>query len=87
MLYFTGRVEPGLPTLSMPPFSVSVDNSTVTFVDMVHQLGAGVLMMPVVMVLANIAIAKAFCEYHSCILQLISSANMSVELNATPQNL
>ncbi|XP_035432984.2 sodium-independent sulfate anion transporter [Spodoptera frugiperda] len=57
----SGRVEPGLPRLSVPPFSASVDNSTVTFVDMVQQLGSGVIMLPIVMVLANIAIAKAFC--------------------------
>ncbi|XP_022830973.1 sodium-independent sulfate anion transporter-like [Spodoptera litura] len=57
----SGRVEPGLPRLSAPPFSASVDNSTVTFVDMVQQLGSAVIMLPIVMVLANIAIAKAFC--------------------------
>ncbi|CAD0254260.1 unnamed protein product [Spodoptera exigua] len=57
----SGRVEPGLPRLSAPPFSASVDNSTVHFVDMVQQLGSGVIMLPIVMVLANIAIAKAFC--------------------------
>ncbi|KAJ8729793.1 hypothetical protein PYW07_016831 [Mythimna separata] len=56
----SGRVEPGLPRLSAPPFSASLDNSTVTFVDMVHTLGSAVIMMPIVMVLANIAIAKAF---------------------------
>lgn len=59
-------MEPGLPSLSPPPFSAAVDNSTVTFVDMVQQLGSAVIMMPVVMVLANIAIAKAFCTYSSC---------------------
>ncbi|CAH0579550.1 unnamed protein product [Chrysodeixis includens] len=57
----SGRVEPGLPSLAPPPFSAAVDNSTVHFVDMVQQLGSAVLMLPVVMVLANIAIAKAFC--------------------------
>ncbi|XP_075974003.1 sodium-independent sulfate anion transporter-like [Anticarsia gemmatalis] len=56
----SGRVEPGLPSVSAPPFSASLDNSTVTFVDMVQELGSAVVMMPIVMVLANIAIAKAF---------------------------
>lgn len=54
-------MEPGLPALSAPPFSVALDNSTVRFVDMVQQLGSAVVMLPIVMVLANIAIAKAFC--------------------------
>ncbi|CAB3239026.1 unnamed protein product [Arctia plantaginis] len=57
----SGRVEPGLPALSAPPFSVALDNSTVQFVDMVQQLGSAIVMLPIVMVLANIAIAKAFC--------------------------
>ncbi|XP_037293830.1 sodium-independent sulfate anion transporter [Manduca sexta] len=60
MFKLSGRVEPGLPPLSAPPFSAAVDNSTVQFVDMVQQLGTGVVLLPVVMVLANIAIAKAF---------------------------
>ncbi|XP_047024534.1 sodium-independent sulfate anion transporter-like [Helicoverpa zea] len=58
----SGRVEPGLPPLSAPPFSATVGNTTMNFVDMVQQLGSAVIMMPIVMVLANIAIAKAFSE-------------------------
>nr|XP_021193422.2 sodium-independent sulfate anion transporter isoform X2 [Helicoverpa armigera] len=58
----SGRVEPGLPPLSAPPFSATVGNTTMNFVDMVQQLGFAVIMMPIVMVLANIAIAKAFSE-------------------------
>ncbi|XP_060802824.1 sodium-independent sulfate anion transporter [Amyelois transitella] len=56
----SGVVEPGLPALRLPAFSVSAGNATAGFGDMVRELGAGVLMVPVVMVLANIAIAKAF---------------------------
>ncbi|KAJ0177511.1 hypothetical protein K1T71_007520 [Dendrolimus kikuchii] len=60
LIKLSGRVEPGLPPLSMPPFSAVLENRTVHFVEMVQHLGAGMLMMPIVMVLANIAIAKAF---------------------------
>ncbi|XP_068631946.1 sodium-independent sulfate anion transporter-like [Battus philenor] len=58
----SGRVEPGLPRLGLPPFRAELGNRTVGFVEMVQQLGSGVIMLPVVMVLANIAIAKAFSE-------------------------
>ncbi|XP_073945710.1 sodium-independent sulfate anion transporter-like isoform X2 [Choristoneura fumiferana] len=57
----SGHVTPGLPPLSLPAFSLQgADNSTVSFTEMVHELGSAVIMMPIVMVLANIAIAKAF---------------------------
>lgn len=69
----TGRVEPGLPRLAPPPFSASLDNSTVTFVDMVQTLGSAVIMMPIVMVLANIAIAKAFSECPTSFTMISSS--------------
>lgn len=57
-----GRVEAGLPRLRLPPLSAALGNRTLGFADMVHELGAGVLLLPLVMVLANIAIAKAFCK-------------------------
>lgn len=58
-------MEPGLPGVGAPPFSVTDANGTVGFVEMAGRLGFGVLMTPIIMVLANIAIAKSFCEYHS----------------------
>ncbi|XP_049869419.1 sodium-independent sulfate anion transporter-like [Pectinophora gossypiella] len=56
----SGRVEPGLPPLGLPSFGMSSANGTLTFLDMARRISSGVLMLPVVMVLANIAIAKAF---------------------------
>ncbi|KAF9416931.1 hypothetical protein HW555_005847, partial [Spodoptera exigua] len=54
----SGRVEPGLPRLSAPPFSASVDNSTVHFVDMVQQLGSGVIMLPIVMEMVTLGLCN-----------------------------
>ncbi|CAH2036865.1 unnamed protein product, partial [Iphiclides podalirius] len=62
LLKLSGRVEPGLPVIGLPPFSTTLGNRTVGFVEMVQELGSGVVMLPLVMVLANIAIAKAFSE-------------------------
>lgn len=56
----SGKVEPGLPPFSLPPFSVPHGNGTTSFIEMVQELGSAVIMLPIVMVLANIAIAKAF---------------------------
>lgn len=51
---------PGLPPLGPPPFTTSIANRTYSFPEMVGELGAGILVVPLVGVLANVAIAKAF---------------------------
>lgn len=57
-----GQVERGLPPLNLPPFSApGPGNTTLSFTDMVSSYGGGLLVVPVVGVLANIAIAKSFC--------------------------
>ncbi|XP_026282285.1 sodium-independent sulfate anion transporter-like isoform X1 [Frankliniella occidentalis] len=57
----SGQVQPGLPPLSLPPFSApGPANTTLSFVDMATSYGGGLLVVPVVGVLANIAIAKSF---------------------------
>lgn len=59
-----GKVERGLPPLAPPPFSApGPGNETLAFTDMVSSYGGGLLVLPVVGVLANIAIAKSFCEW------------------------
>ncbi|XP_043280771.1 sodium-independent sulfate anion transporter-like isoform X2 [Venturia canescens] len=55
-----GKVLSGLPNLSLPAFSAQVGNQTYTFVDMAHHLGFGMIVVPLVGVLTNVAIAKAF---------------------------
>lgn len=57
-----GDVPSGLPTIKLPPFSATVDNRTLDFVDMLQELGSGIVVTPIVAVLANVAIAKAFGE-------------------------
>ncbi|XP_049799026.1 sodium-independent sulfate anion transporter-like [Schistocerca nitens] len=56
----TGRIEPGLPTVTPPPFSTSFDNKTLSFGDMCSYLGSGLAVVPIVAILGNVAIAKAF---------------------------
>ncbi|XP_076670762.1 sodium-independent sulfate anion transporter [Andrena cerasifolii] len=58
----SGRIESGLPKLSLPPFSTQVGNQTYTFLDMCSHLGTGIIVLPLVSVLANVAIAKAFAS-------------------------
>ncbi|XP_003487915.1 sodium-independent sulfate anion transporter [Bombus impatiens] len=58
----SGKIQSGLPTLSVPPFSSQVGNETYTFLDMCSHLGSGIIILPLVSVLANVAIAKAFAS-------------------------
>ncbi|KAK9301598.1 hypothetical protein QLX08_006043 [Tetragonisca angustula] len=58
----SGKIQSGLPTFSLPPFSSQVGNETYTFFDMCSHLGSGIIVLPLVSVLANVAIAKAFAS-------------------------
>ncbi|KAF5269564.1 hypothetical protein FQR65_LT05902 [Abscondita terminalis] len=55
-----GKVPAGIPSMQMPQFSTHIGNQTVTFVEMVQKLGTGIVVIPVVSVLSNVAVAKAF---------------------------
>ncbi|XP_052130847.1 sodium-independent sulfate anion transporter-like [Frankliniella occidentalis] len=56
-----GNMPPGLPAITLPPFQgLEVGNQTVSFLDMTSELGVGLVVTPVVAVLINIAIGKAY---------------------------
>lgn len=46
-----------------PPFCTIENNATVPFPQMIHSLGSGIIVLPVVAVIANVAIAKSFGRY------------------------
>nr|XP_003706252.1 PREDICTED: sodium-independent sulfate anion transporter-like isoform X1 [Megachile rotundata]XP_012147521.1 PREDICTED: sodium-independent sulfate anion transporter-like isoform X1 [Megachile rotundata] len=56
----SGKIESGLPKFSLPPFSSQIGNQTYTFMDMCYHYGTGIIILPLVSVLANVAIAKSF---------------------------
>ncbi|CAA9999128.1 unnamed protein product [Nesidiocoris tenuis] len=56
----TGTVRSGIPPVQMPPFSTVLQNRTVHFGEMVSDLGSSIILVPVIAVLGNVAIAKAF---------------------------
>nr|CAD7606688.1 unnamed protein product [Timema genevievae] len=58
---FGSYIPPGLPAFQLPPFGFTRDsNTTVTFYEMTTSLGWGILILPLVGLLENIAICKAF---------------------------
>lgn len=58
----TGPVRSGLPPFGLPPFSTQVKNETLGFIEMCSELGASIALVPVIGVLGNVAIAKAFAN-------------------------
>ncbi|XP_074870271.1 sodium-independent sulfate anion transporter isoform X1 [Carettochelys insculpta] len=58
----TGETPQGLPPFQPPPFSKAEGNSTVSFSEMVQDLGAGLAVVPLIGLLESIAIAKAFAS-------------------------
>lgn len=58
----TGPVRSGLPHFGLPPFSTQVNNQTLSFTEMCAELGPSILLVPIIGVLGNVAIAKAFAS-------------------------
>ncbi|GLV44608.1 Epidermal stripes and patches [Carabus blaptoides fortunei] len=57
-----GEIPPGLPSVQFPPFGFSNANGTVSFWDMCSNLGSGIIVVPLIALLENIAICKAFAN-------------------------
>lgn len=58
----TGTVRSGLPPLGVPPFTTTVGNHTYSFTEMCSELGSSIVLVPIIAVLGNVAIAKAFAS-------------------------
>ncbi|XP_046733753.1 sodium-independent sulfate anion transporter-like isoform X1 [Diprion similis] len=56
----TGHIRAGLPTVGPPQFSMVSGNHTVSFLEMCQTLRTGIIVVPLVSVIGNVAIAKAF---------------------------
>lgn len=59
----SSKVSSAMPSFKLPPFAFEYQNRTYVFTDILHELGSGVILVPIVAVLANVAIAKAFGAY------------------------
>ncbi|BET02084.1 high affinity sulfate transmembrane transporter activity [Nesidiocoris tenuis] len=60
----TGPVDSGLPPLAVPPFSTQegAGNRTMTFMEMTEEMGSALIVVPLIAILENIAIAKSFAK-------------------------
>lgn len=54
-----------MPEFSFPPFNIEYKNRTLSFTDVCAELGSGIIVVPLVAVLANVAIAKAFSKFNN----------------------
>lgn len=61
--HLIGYIPSGMPTLGAPPFGYAKDdNTTVSFFDMCGNLGSGILVLPLISLMEDIAICKAFAN-------------------------
>ncbi|XP_065094491.1 sodium-independent sulfate anion transporter-like isoform X2 [Ochlerotatus camptorhynchus] len=56
----SGHVKPGIPGFELPIYNVQSGNETITYFEVVKDLGSSLILVPLVAVLANVSIAKAF---------------------------
>lgn len=59
----TGNITEGLPSFSLPPFTVTHGNHTYTFMMLIEEFGSSTLSIPLIAILESIAIAKTFGKY------------------------
>lgn len=64
----TAKVTSAQLTFSLPPFAFDYKNTTLVFTDIIHELGGGIAVVPIVAILANVAIAKAFGEFENILI-------------------
>ncbi|XP_011878239.1 PREDICTED: sodium-independent sulfate anion transporter isoform X2 [Vollenhovia emeryi] len=58
-----GYIPGGMPTVQLPPFGfVKDDNATVTFIEMLGNLGSGIVVIPLISLMEDIAVCKAFAN-------------------------
>ncbi|XP_072760618.1 sodium-independent sulfate anion transporter [Anoplolepis gracilipes] len=57
----TGHIDAGLPSIEPPPFSRTIgQNQTESFIDITKNFKFGILIIPLISIIGNVAIAKAF---------------------------
>ena len=66
----TGDIDGGIPNFQLPFFSIPANatgagepEEDIGFGKMVQELGAAIIIIPIIAILESIAIAKAFCKY------------------------
>lgn len=68
-MFVSEGVDSGLPPIKFPPLKPTFENHTYTVTEVLDELSPGYFVIPVVAVLANVAIAKAFSKYWKNITQ------------------
>ena len=54
------KVDPGVPSFKMPDFSVEMNNKTIGFVEICSDIGSGLVLLPLVSILAKCCHCKIF---------------------------
>ncbi|KAB7494644.1 Sodium-independent sulfate anion transporter [Armadillidium nasatum] len=58
----TGDIKPGLPSVQIPHFTITEGNKTIAFTQVMSNVGPGVIILPLVAILENFAIASSFSQ-------------------------
>lgn len=62
-----GDIPPGMPSVEIPPFTLNANQTSSgreeSFSEVVSSLGSGLIVVPLIALMENIAICKAFCRY------------------------
>ncbi|XP_012160443.1 sodium-independent sulfate anion transporter isoform X2 [Ceratitis capitata] len=56
----SGNIVPGVPPFKVPPFHTEINGTYIGFEDMIEDLGASLISIPLIAVLETVAVAKSF---------------------------
>ncbi|RXG72094.1 Sodium-independent sulfate anion transporter [Armadillidium vulgare] len=62
IIILSGNVTSGIPSPQLPPFSTTVNNQTMAFGDIINDIGIGVIMVPFIAILDDVAIISAWAK-------------------------
>ncbi|KAB7502692.1 Sodium-independent sulfate anion transporter, partial [Armadillidium nasatum] len=57
-----GKVEAGIPSPELPPFSITINNQTMSFEETIKDIGLGVIMVPLIGILNDVAVVSSFSK-------------------------
>lgn len=61
---YLGKLPSGMPSVQFPPFGFTKeDNTTVSFIEMCTNLGSGLFVLPLIALMEDVAICKAFSKF------------------------
>ncbi|KAB7494486.1 putative sulfate transporter 4.2 [Armadillidium nasatum] len=62
IIILSGNVTSGIPSPQLPSFSTTINNQTMSFGDIINDIGIGIIMVPFIAILKDVAMVSAWAK-------------------------